>query len=101
MRRPHRPREQPEPGEEVGGKYGHLLPGIPGHNYLHYTEHRAIQTRSSAGGARAGSVITTGPDLGGAKGARTPDLLVANHISYVFLRRPVSSDEASTCENCR
>lgn len=31
----------PEPGEEVGGKYGHLLPGIPpGDNYLHYTEHR-------------------------------------------------------------
>jgi DNA (cytosine-5)-methyltransferase 1 len=31
----------PEPGEEVGGKYGHLLPDIPpGDNYLHYTEHR-------------------------------------------------------------
>lgn len=31
----------PEPGEEVGGKYGHLLPGIPpGDNYLYYTEHR-------------------------------------------------------------
>jgi DNA (cytosine-5)-methyltransferase 1 len=31
----------PEPGEDVGGKYGHLLPGIPpGDNYLHYTEHR-------------------------------------------------------------
>lgn len=31
----------PEPGEEVGGKYGHLLPGIPpGDNYLYYTENR-------------------------------------------------------------
>ena len=31
----------PEPGEEVGGKYGHLLPGIPpGDNYLFYTERR-------------------------------------------------------------
>lgn len=28
----------PEPGEEVAGKYGHLLPEIPpGGNYLHYT----------------------------------------------------------------
>ena len=32
---------EPEPGEEVGGKYGHLLPGIPpGGNYLHYTAER-------------------------------------------------------------
>jgi DNA (cytosine-5)-methyltransferase 1 len=31
----------PEPGEEVGGKYGHLLPGVPpGDNYLFYTERR-------------------------------------------------------------
>lgn len=31
----------PEPSEQVGGKYGHLLPGIPpGDNYLHYTENR-------------------------------------------------------------
>jgi DNA (cytosine-5)-methyltransferase 1 len=31
----------PESGEEVGGKYGHLLPGIPpGENYLFYTENR-------------------------------------------------------------
>jgi DNA (cytosine-5)-methyltransferase 1 len=31
----------PEPGEEVAGKYGHLLPGIPpGDNYLYYTENR-------------------------------------------------------------
>jgi DNA (cytosine-5)-methyltransferase 1 len=31
----------PEPGEQVGGKYGHLLPDIPpGDNYLHYTENR-------------------------------------------------------------
>lgn len=31
----------PEPGEEVAGKYGHLLPGIPpGSNYLHYTSER-------------------------------------------------------------
>ncbi len=31
----------PEAGEEVGGKYGHLLPGIPpGDNYLYYTENR-------------------------------------------------------------
>lgn len=31
----------PEPGEEVGGKYGHLLPDIPpGDNYLYYTENR-------------------------------------------------------------
>lgn len=31
----------PEPGEEVGGKYGHLLPDIPpGDNYLYYTEKR-------------------------------------------------------------
>jgi DNA (cytosine-5)-methyltransferase 1 len=31
----------PEPGEEVGGKYGHLLPDIPpGDNYLFYTERR-------------------------------------------------------------
>lgn len=32
---------EPEPGEEVGGKYGHLLPDIPpGDNYLFYTEER-------------------------------------------------------------
>jgi DNA (cytosine-5)-methyltransferase 1 len=32
---------EPEPGEEVGGKYGHLLPDIPpGDNYLFYTERR-------------------------------------------------------------
>ncbi|GAA1028172.1 DNA (cytosine-5-)-methyltransferase [Virgisporangium ochraceum] len=32
---------EPEPGEQVGGKYGHLLPDIPpGDNYLHYTERR-------------------------------------------------------------
>jgi DNA (cytosine-5)-methyltransferase 1 len=31
---------QPEPGEEVDGKFGHLLPDIPpGKNYLHYTAH--------------------------------------------------------------
>ncbi len=31
----------PEPGEEVGGRYGHLLPDIPpGQNYLYYTEKR-------------------------------------------------------------
>ena len=31
----------PEPGEEVGGKYGHLLPDVPpGDNYLFYTEQR-------------------------------------------------------------
>jgi DNA (cytosine-5)-methyltransferase 1 len=31
----------PEPGEEVNGKYGHLLPAIPpGDNYLHYTSKR-------------------------------------------------------------
>ncbi|MBO0801631.1 MAG: DNA cytosine methyltransferase [Nocardiopsaceae bacterium] len=31
----------PEPGEEVGGKYGHLLPDIPpGDNYLFYTAER-------------------------------------------------------------
>jgi DNA (cytosine-5)-methyltransferase 1 len=31
----------PEPGEEVNGKYGHLLPGIPpGDNYLYYTAKR-------------------------------------------------------------
>jgi DNA (cytosine-5)-methyltransferase 1 len=32
---------EPEPGEHVGGKYGHLLPGIPaGDNYLFYTDKR-------------------------------------------------------------
>jgi DNA (cytosine-5)-methyltransferase 1 len=32
---------KPEPEEEVGGRYGHLLPGIPpGENYLHYTAER-------------------------------------------------------------
>lgn len=32
---------EPEPGEQVGGKYGHLLPDIPpGDNYLFYTEKR-------------------------------------------------------------
>lgn len=32
---------EPEPGEVVGGRYGHLLPDIPpGDNYLHYTEKR-------------------------------------------------------------
>lgn len=32
---------EPEPGEVVAGKYGHLLPEIPpGQNYLHYTEER-------------------------------------------------------------
>jgi DNA (cytosine-5)-methyltransferase 1 len=31
----------PEPGEEVNGKYGHLLPAIPpGDNYLFYTDQR-------------------------------------------------------------
>jgi DNA (cytosine-5)-methyltransferase 1 len=31
----------PEPGEAVGGQYGHLLPGIPpGDNYLYYTAKR-------------------------------------------------------------
>lgn len=31
----------PEPGEEVAGKYGHLLPDIPpGDNYLFYTDKR-------------------------------------------------------------
>ena len=31
----------PEPGEVVGGQYGHLLPGVPpGGNYLHYTEQK-------------------------------------------------------------
>lgn len=31
----------PEPGEAVNGKYGHLLPGIPpGDNYLYYTAKR-------------------------------------------------------------
>lgn len=32
---------EPEAGEAVAGKYGHLLPEIPpGHNYLHYTAER-------------------------------------------------------------
>jgi DNA (cytosine-5)-methyltransferase 1 len=32
---------EPEPGEAVDGKWGHLLPGIPpGGNYLHYTAER-------------------------------------------------------------
>lgn len=32
---------EPEPGEVVNGKYGHLLPAIPpGENYLFYTERR-------------------------------------------------------------
>jgi DNA (cytosine-5)-methyltransferase 1 len=32
---------EPEPGESVNGKYGHLLPAIPpGDNYLFYTERR-------------------------------------------------------------
>ncbi|MFB7967719.1 DNA cytosine methyltransferase [Streptomyces rubiginosohelvolus] len=32
---------EPEPGEIVAGKYGHLLSDIPpGENYLHYTEER-------------------------------------------------------------
>lgn len=31
---------EPEPEEQVNGKYGHLLPEIPpGGNYLHFTEH--------------------------------------------------------------
>jgi DNA (cytosine-5)-methyltransferase 1 len=34
-------RTEPEPGESVNGKYGHLLPAIPpGDNYLFYTERR-------------------------------------------------------------
>lgn len=34
-------RTKQEPGEEVAGRYGHLLPGIPpGENYLHYTAER-------------------------------------------------------------
>lgn len=34
-------RTEQEPGEEVAGRYGHLLPGIPpGENYLHYTAER-------------------------------------------------------------
>lgn len=33
-------RTRPEPGEEVNGRFGHLLPDIPpGKNYLFYTEH--------------------------------------------------------------
>lgn len=33
-------RTRPEPGDEVNGRYGHLLPDIPsGKNYLFYTEH--------------------------------------------------------------
>jgi DNA (cytosine-5)-methyltransferase 1 len=33
-------RTRREPTEDVNGKYGHLLPGIPpGGNYLHYTSH--------------------------------------------------------------
>ncbi|MFC4040947.1 DNA cytosine methyltransferase [Dactylosporangium siamense] len=32
---------EPEPGEVVAGKYGHLLPDVPpGENYLHYTAER-------------------------------------------------------------
>jgi len=32
---------EPEASEEVGGRYGHLLPEIPpGSNYLHYTAER-------------------------------------------------------------
>jgi DNA (cytosine-5)-methyltransferase 1 len=32
---------EPEPGESVNGKYGHLLPAIPpGDNYLFYTAQR-------------------------------------------------------------
>jgi DNA (cytosine-5)-methyltransferase 1 len=32
---------EPEPGETVNGKYGHLLPDIPpGDNYLFYTDRR-------------------------------------------------------------
>jgi DNA (cytosine-5)-methyltransferase 1 len=32
---------EPEQGEVVAGKYGHLLPGVPpGDNYLHFTEQR-------------------------------------------------------------
>jgi DNA (cytosine-5)-methyltransferase 1 len=34
-----------EPGEEVNGRYGHLLPGIPpGDNYLFYTDKRGHPT---------------------------------------------------------
>lgn len=34
-------RTKPEPGEEVGGQFGHLLPEIPpGENYLHFTAER-------------------------------------------------------------
>jgi len=34
-------RTKPEPEEQVGGRYGHLLPEIPpGENYLHYTAER-------------------------------------------------------------
>jgi DNA (cytosine-5)-methyltransferase 1 len=34
-------RTRPELGEEVGGRFGHLLPDIPpGENYLHYTAER-------------------------------------------------------------
>lgn len=32
---------QPEPGEQIGGLWGHLLPEVPpGDNYLHFTERR-------------------------------------------------------------
>ncbi len=32
---------EPEPGDTVGGQFGHLLPGVPpGGNYLHYTAER-------------------------------------------------------------
>jgi DNA (cytosine-5)-methyltransferase 1 len=34
-------RTRPESGDEVNGRYGHLLPGIPpGKNYLFYTAHQ-------------------------------------------------------------
>jgi DNA (cytosine-5)-methyltransferase 1 len=37
----HRLITEPEPGESVNGKYGHLLPAIPpGDNYLFYTDQR-------------------------------------------------------------
>jgi DNA (cytosine-5)-methyltransferase 1 len=44
-----------EPGEEVNGKYGHLLPDIPpGDNYLFYTNKRGHPRRCSRGAASTG-----------------------------------------------
>jgi DNA (cytosine-5)-methyltransferase 1 len=69
----------PEPGEEVAGKYGHLLPDIPpGDNYLFYTDLRVEseqQSRVHAGDIAGYEVVFVLPGLFRAVPQLPPDLV--------------------------